>query len=200
VKTGDAPWVEPDLVHGRQRLAFSTPGDLLAVASRRSWHIQVFDVAAGTLRVEFSFHDGGIACLEFYSWWGGSGRISSGGHNARLMTWDVASTPAGAFVAPENAQNAIAHTGSVTALAHSWDGRLLASGGADGVVKLWDPRPGIDGFFGLLRANLTGRKELLHSGPVSAIAFSGDSRRLITAGGVSGRHAEIKLWTSEPRD
>jgi WD40 repeat protein len=35
------------------------------------------------------------------------------------------------------------HTGSVQALALSADGEILVSGGADGMVRLWDPWVGV---------------------------------------------------------
>ena len=74
-----------------------------------------------------------------------------------------------------------AHAGPVNTAATSPDGRVVASGGADGGVRLWNPRGG--------GARLLGH---VH-GAVLALAFSADGR-LVAAGSDEGA---VSIW---PRD
>ncbi len=94
------------------------------------------------------------------------------------------------FKVPEGQTYLGAHGGGAWALAFAPDGQLLASGGGDGKVKLWDLVKRQD------RATLTG-----HTGAIAAVAFSPDSNTLATGGGF--RDGLIRLWdvpTGKRRD
>jgi WD40 repeat protein len=71
------------------------------------------------------------------------------------------------------------HRGPVKALAYSPDGSLLASGGADGVAKLWSVATGQE------RAALKG-----HAGEVLGVAFSPDGKTLASA----SADGTVRLW------
>lgn len=74
--------------------------------------------------------------------------------------------------------------GRVSCLAVSPDGQLLATGGTDGLVQLFDARRG-----GPLGTPLPG-----HSGAVNQVAFTVDSARLISA----GTDGTLRVWDARP--
>ena len=71
------------------------------------------------------------------------------------------------------------HTSDVGCLAYSADGKLLASGSIDGVIKLWDVAASKE------RATVKGDAVSVYS-----LAFSPDGK-LLAAGGSTGA---VKLW------
>jgi WD40 repeat protein len=71
------------------------------------------------------------------------------------------------------------HTAGVISVAFSPDGKLLASGGADTQIRLWD---------------VAGRRELVvleaHTGPVTVVRFSPDGKHFLSGGAEGALH----LW------
>lgn len=72
------------------------------------------------------------------------------------------------------------HDGDVRAVAFSPDGRLLATGGADRVIRLWDP----------VKAVPAGPALLGHTGDVLSVAFSPDGS-VLASGDASG---VVRFW------
>jgi WD40 repeat protein/serine/threonine protein kinase len=72
------------------------------------------------------------------------------------------------------------HEDMVVSLAFSPDGKTLASGGADNLIRLWD----------VVAGKAIGEPLGGHEGVVSGVAFSPDGKMLASAGG----EATIRLW------
>src|SRR5690606_35798789 len=79
----------------------------------------------------------------------------------------------------------IGHEGPVLAVTVSPDGRLAASGGADGRLRLW-----------MLAERRTVHSFEGHTGPVWDVAFSPDGKTLLSA----GADGVVKLWDIAAED
>ncbi|MGQ9928300.1 MAG: WD40 repeat domain-containing protein [Chloroflexaceae bacterium] len=96
--------------------------------------------------------------------------VASGGADGSLTFWTVNG---------EQRSRVQAHTGPITALALSPDGRFLASAGADGLIRLWT-----------WPAGAPGGEWSDHEGPVLGMAFAPDGRTLAS----SGWDGTVRLW------
>lgn len=81
------------------------------------------------------------------------------------------------------AHRLVAHQGAIRALAFSPDSRLLATAGADQLVRLWAVASGA------VTATLRG-----HADEVASLAFFPDGQRLASA----GRDGTVRLWRTVP--
>ena len=124
-----------------QALAFSPDGKLLASASSGiTPDVKLWDVATGALKqtlTPYNIKTGfGIQAAAFSS----DGRLfASGNGNASTITvWDAKTWELKLTLKNSGLFAAITGRGSVEAIAFSPDGKTLASGDEEGMVKLWD--------------------------------------------------------------
>jgi WD40 repeat protein len=161
-------------------LAFSPDGKSLLTARHdhmrgtaheaHTWDVRTGH-SLGLLRLRDS---GGIAVYQL----GGDGKtlfaLKSVPAATRLRVWDLATQRERSFDE--------GHTGAVRTVAIDQTGRWLASGGADGTVRLWD-LAGRPGLVRMLRG---------HNLDVLAVAFSPDGK-LLASGGADEK---VVLWYS----
>ena len=76
----------------------------------------------------------------------------------------------------------VGHGGFVYSVAWNHDGTRLATAGADGTIKLWDPSDGTEVL------TLAG-----HSGNIWSVAWSPDGASLASA----GADRRVRIWTSQ---
>lgn len=154
-------------------LCFSYDGTLLAAGMRNGaiklWELnhKVWSLARGTEKGK------DVLAVEFS---GNNRWLVSGGKDDAVILWDIMKVMRNEQEeAPQSFQRVGAGTGTVTSVAVSGDGSLLAAGTQDGRVLLWkragnDPRhlPSVAAMMG-------------HDGPVKALQFSPDSFMLASA-------------------
>jgi RNA polymerase sigma factor (sigma-70 family) len=144
------------------RQGVSADGKLIATALNTS-RIEVFDVATGKARHDFTTHAGQVTSAA----WSSKGVIATGGNDRLIRLWDAKNG--------KQIRVIKGHLGPVAALAFSPDGKTLASGGSqfnDQGVSLWDVETG---------------KQLRHvrgtrSG-ASSLSFSPDGKQLLCQAG-----------------
>jgi len=112
-----------------------------------------------------SGHEGAVLCLVFHS---DRVTLASGGEDGRARLWYLPGKKEGTILESQDEQEGKSPD-PVHAVALSPDGSLLATGRADGIVRLWDAASGA-----LLSARVR------HVQAVRSLAFSPDGARLFS--------------------
>jgi WD40 repeat protein len=207
VKRGDRiRQVRDQYVDGNERLeftsvVFSPDGHLVATGDTHGW-MGLWDAETGKGYPEVLGHSAEISSIAF-SPDGKSlvtaasmDRTSAGAYSA-IKIWKVdddqlaavgdfegnSSSPLASAASSGAPQSDVTgHSVPISVISFSPDGRLLAAGGVDSIVRVWD-----------LQSGSAHRLEG-HAGEIRGLSFSPNSREIASSAKDSGDQATIRLW------
>ena len=159
-----------------QYAAFSPDGKFLATSARR--HVLLWDILESKQIADFG-HNAIVKSVAFNR----DGRILACADDTCIRLWDTQRKRE--LTVLGKAGPALSSFSRIQSLAISPDGRFLASGGIDNMLRLWD--------IGNRQEIFTLQPPL--KGEIYAIAFSPNSDVLASA----GTHKEIHLWSVAER-
>src|SRR4029079_6023686 len=121
----------PSLIRPAMTVSLDAKGETVATTSDND--VQLWDARSGRRRgrplMQFAGTAGTVAISA-------DGRLVAASVNNTVRVWDLRSRR------PIRRPLPPGHTGTVTGVAFSGDGQLLASAGGEGTVRLWNPRTG----------------------------------------------------------
>jgi WD40 repeat protein len=164
-------------------VAFSTDGATLA-SGGADGKIRLWDVESSQVKKVLDAHPSQVECLAFSP--DGKLLASAGQYDTAIRLWDT-QTWQPMIILRGHVESA---GYGVFSLAFNDQGTLLASGGGDKSIRLWDVNPVSPSF---------GKKELVelqrHSDWVDSLVFSPEGVVLISA---SDRDGTIRIWEAGP--
>ncbi|PPR08014.1 hypothetical protein CVT24_011075 [Panaeolus cyanescens] len=160
---------------------FSNDGAFIAVGLGNG-DVELWDTETGQKLRTMSGHSAQVGCMSWFNH-----IVSSGCEDGSVWHHDVR-------VGRHKVMELLGHSGAVCGVKWRADGELLASGGNDNVVNIWDGRVGDAGENGDARGSAKWTKRN-HTAAVKALAWCPWSPSLLATGGGTN-DATIHIWNS----
>jgi WD40 repeat protein len=195
---GDAPsknFPHPNLVDA---VAINPAGTQLATGCHDG-SVRIFDIAKSTVIKEIKAHTtpgaqpqpAAVYCL---AWTSDGKQIVSGGLDGSAKLWDAtAGTLVKEFKAYNEKDFPKGHREAVFCVALSPDGKTLATGSSDHLVKLWNVADG-SVTLDLVNLNLGGPPTKSHSGWVYNVRFTNDGKYIVSVGSAPKNKGSLTVW------
>jgi WD40 repeat protein len=177
------PLLPINLPHEFNRIAY-TPDGKGIVGCSDDRLVMVWHASSGQVMRTYRGHTAAVTCLAVSS---DSKRVASGGFDRAVKVWDADRDVEAAFLSSPAWFDAVEGKQAlppVTEAVYSPDGKWLVAASriaspASGSLKVWD-----------VAAGRLARTVEAHAGPVAAIRFSPDGKRLVSA----GHDRAVKVW------
>ncbi len=201
---GDAPtkvFAHPNLV---DCVAFSPDGTQLATGCHDG-RLRIFDVAKGQQLRDIAAHVAPPTAAAIYclAWTADGKRIVSGSYDRSLKLWNAADgKQLVEFKAHDDKKFPRGHRDGVYCLALSPDGNLLASGGGDRAIKIWNLADGSVvrelSHPAIRTPPLPGGASApqAHPGYVYGLRFTPDGKYILSVGAAPHNRGSLIVWNA----
>lgn len=153
---------------------FSPDGRYIAAANALSNDLCVYDAVSMELISSQSFH---IRPLNAIAWSHCGSYIATGGEDCAVVVWRFAHKD-GLYLAPKRVLRG--HVAPVISLNFNPKGTILASGGMDECIYMWD-----------VLQKIPHKRLFVHNEPIFAVQFSYDGELLMTA----SFEGYVRIWS-----
>jgi len=181
-QTGDVDLADLDAHKSRVEHLSLSPDGLKIAAGDRTGKVRVWDPSYSE---ELDTHLGHTLAVNTVSYSPDGRQIASGSADRTVRLWDARTTLWTRIRSVMGCRKVTVlhgHEGSVESVAHSPDGRRIASGSTDGTVRTWNSRNG------KALSVLSG-----HEDTVNSVSYSPDGQRIVSG----SSDMTVRVWNAE---
>jgi WD40 repeat protein len=178
-------------------IAFNKDGTILATGCHDG-NLRLFDLAKATVLKTIAAHTKPAPVAIYSVAFSPDGKtIASAGYDQAIRLWDATTgNVVREFLPYKEKTFEKGHRDAVYSVAFSPDGKMIASGGVDKTIKLWDVATGavVRELVDPALKPAPGNPGEAHPGAVYSVRFTTDGKQLVSAGQAPKAHGHVALW------